>query len=917
MAELLGIVAGGAGLASLALQLVDGGQKLRHRYKNAKGFGGNITWLSEDIELIGKQLIQLEASADDIMQEQLGPIMMERCRDRSAKVADRLANLAGDIPLNSSRRQIIRTAFRSGQWKGELNELQALVTGLKQDISQLYIIQQHLYMRNSRNSLVTVGSASSTTSVISLSTELAPHDNSPRIAMTSQHEIIQCFSCQCSCSCHKKRTISGIFWRLQYSPLGQILKACDNPACSARRYRFDLQIALYRYGIPLKATLGVDLITELGRYSLQPCLQIETVVDFNAPGFVFIDYHGRTMIDEDESFELLENLIRLFVVSFHTRETSHSVTLLQLIKYYMNHYPYNSSLLSLVALEGDFQNVTPTWEKWSMSPIAYGDDPFDLHFMRFFVALNPDFGDSPPLHASILLGSDEDFKLSLDKNAEPFEKIVNFLGQSALHISVCQPSRVAQLLAAGHQVDLSDKSGATPLMYAVSMNIPDTVIILLENGAGLFARNRFPYDVSLIVAMRGSCDSLWQIIDFVTAAYPDRIPELFPRFFPLMYCPDEGKIDALHKFGRGEGCINFWSQVISKIGSPDFTFQHGLTLMELACDPSSAKALIELGFTNFKQNDGALLKHLAWLHDLSLFQFAVAKGGDAHLYDRWGWRILDMLLHDLEECSWKDFSEILGILRFLLDRGVQVSSRDECVCNCSVGGCMPGSKWLLDTSKRGLFVWLELLEMKGKMEAAKEVSLALLRRISFNEAGLHHTCHTCHACRALCNFDLVSDIDNDRFWDIPEQIAIDQLNQEMEELAVKSHLELKIELMIRFRRIWKKKYAERWPGPNIGPTVREEIRNGRAKDLYKLVNVIRASKHPEIPEPFSSSWDFILQKELDSDPWSLNYDLELMVVKLGVGLYQYGGDQFERWLPLLTQLTDVLLADEEPRALGF
>lgn len=65
------------------------------------------------------------------------------------------------------------------------------------------------------------------------------------------------------------------------------------------------------------------------------------------------------------------------------------ISLLQLIKYYMNHYPYNSSLLSLVALEGDFQNVVPTWEEWSMSLIAPGDDPFDLHFMRFFVALNP------------------------------------------------------------------------------------------------------------------------------------------------------------------------------------------------------------------------------------------------------------------------------------------------------------------------------------------------------------------------------------------------------------------------------------------------------------------------------------------------------------------------------------------------
>ncbi|KAF5681877.1 hypothetical protein FCIRC_5306 [Fusarium circinatum] len=139
MAELLGVVAGGAGLVSLALQLVDGGQRLRQRYKNVKGLGYNISWLSEDIDLIGKQLIQLETSADDIMQEQLGPIMTGRCRDRSTTLADRLANLAGDIPGNSSRRQIIRTTFKSSQWKSELGELQALVTGLKQDISQYTI----------------------------------------------------------------------------------------------------------------------------------------------------------------------------------------------------------------------------------------------------------------------------------------------------------------------------------------------------------------------------------------------------------------------------------------------------------------------------------------------------------------------------------------------------------------------------------------------------------------------------------------------------------------------------------------------------------------------------------------------------------------------------------------------------------
>lgn len=315
MAELLGIVAGGAGLTSLALQLVDGGQRLRQRYKNVKGLGGNISWLSEDIELIGKQLIQLETSADDIMQEQLGPIMMGRCRDRSARVADRLANLAGDIPVNSSRRQIIRTTFRSGQWKGELDELQALVTGLKQDISQyaippsavrsknnhqtyrLYIIQQHLYMRNSRSSLVTADATSSMTPISGLSTEITPHDNTLGTTATYQNDIIQYSSCNCDCSCHKKHTISGTFWRLQYSPLAEIFQGCDNPDCSVRRYRFDLRLTLYHYGIPLKAALGLDLITEPGRYSLRPCLQIETVVDFDAPGFVILEKLALEEID--------------------------------------------------------------------------------------------------------------------------------------------------------------------------------------------------------------------------------------------------------------------------------------------------------------------------------------------------------------------------------------------------------------------------------------------------------------------------------------------------------------------------------------------------------------------------------------------------------------------------------------------
>ncbi|KAH7244362.1 uncharacterized protein BKA55DRAFT_83657 [Fusarium redolens] len=481
---------------------------------------------------------------------------------------------------------------------------------------------------------------------------------------------------------------------------------------------------------------------------------------------------------------------------------------------------------------------------------------------------------------------------------------MNSLGQSALHVAVLQPSRVAQLLAAGHQVDLNDKRGATPLMYAAAMNIPETVMMLVENGASLFGSGENSLTVLDRIARLGNWDLIWQVVDFAAATYPDLIPELFRKLLSSPYLATYEGCYAANDYGGRKGCINFWSRVISMLGSANFSFRDGTTLMHMTHNSRSARVLIQLGFTKFKQETGALLVHLASLHDLSLFQFAVANGGDAHLHSSWGWHILDNLLNDLEGCDWKGLPAVLKIIKFLLDKGVQVLSRDDCVCSCSAGGCMPGSNWLLNRSNLGLFAWLEILEKQRKVEEAKKVSLALLRRMSFDQAGLHHTCLT------MCNFDLVSNVDNDRFWDISEQISIGELDREMEDLAAKTYSELKIEVMVRLRRIWKKKYMEQQPGPRRVPSSIRTTRNYRSKGFNELLEVIRASKHPKISEPFSSCWDYIVQKKLESDQVTLRYDLELAMVKLGVGLYQCGGEQFESWLPLLTQLTDVLLAEE-------
>ncbi|KAF5681876.1 hypothetical protein FCIRC_5305 [Fusarium circinatum] len=488
----------------------------------------------------------------------------------------------------------------------------------------------------------------------------------------------------------------------------------------------------------------------------------------------------------------------------------------------------------LETLGCDFKNVVPTWDAWPM-PYSALPDPFDY----------------------------ANFKLCLERAALPFEKIVNFLGQSTLHVGVCQPQRMAQLLAAGHPVDLCDKNGVPRVMYAAAMNIPDAVMMLIRHGADICPRKKDLNILGLIVK-GGNWDLIWQILDLAAEMDPDLIPELFRSFLFSLHNKEYEACYAAHGPGGQDGCINFWSRVISKLGSPNFTFDDGTTLMHMTTDSKSARALIDLGFENFTQEQGDLLEHIASLHDPSLLQFAIANGGDVHVRNFWGGLIVDALLYDLVACNWKDFPTIWKTLQVLVDKEVSILSPHGHVRNFTAADCTQSLRWELDRSNIWLLAWLEMLENKRTVEKAKEVSLAALREMSLDEAGLHHK----HC--AICKYDLGPDIDNDRFWDITEEIKIDELNRAMEVLAEKTYPELKMEVM--------------------------------------------TSEHPKIPEPFLSSWNGIVRKKLDSGHWNFDYDIELGLVKFGIGLYQCGGDQFESWLPLLTQMTDVLLAEEKPGA---
>ncbi|KAH7480977.1 hypothetical protein FOMA001_g7725 [Fusarium oxysporum f. sp. matthiolae] len=108
--------------------------------------------------------------------------------------------------------------------------------------------------------------------------------------------------------------------------------------------------------------------------------------------------------------------------------------------------------------------------------------------------------------------------------------------------------------------------------------------MLVENGANLFITGENDFTVLDLVGMRGNWDLIWQIVDFAAASYPGLVPELFGSLLPLLEPADAERCYAAHDSSGLKGCIKFWSRVISTLGSPNFYFNDGTTLMHMTDD---------------------------------------------------------------------------------------------------------------------------------------------------------------------------------------------------------------------------------------------------------------------------------------------------------------------------------------------
>jgi ankyrin repeat protein len=384
----------------------------------------------------------------------------------------------------------------------------------------------------------------------------------------------------------------------------------------------------------------------------------------------------------------------------------------------------------------------------------------------------------------------------LIQKAHPLEDNVNFLGQTPLHIAIRSPSRLKALLDAGHDINVRDKNGITPLMYAAAENRPIAVSILIRRGADLFMHDYLEnYDFITYAAVRNHWFLIWNAVEVIESRDPTLLLSAFSRIISVPRPP-------LFLEGGQAWTKLFMMSVLSKLRNLNVQFEDGRTMMHVVDLPQFAHLLIEHGFTALNEQDKEgehSLFAITKFRDAQLAKRLIEKGANINLKNHKGHGVLSQFLKKLTAPREKEIKKILEYLDMLLINGADVVSTDNCTCACSSDGCLPISGLIFElqalfdrlNNPCWVFEWLCLLEDRGKLVEAKTNALSVLRRAKFNQTNLVHTCCCC------LGGSTDHTLSEDRFWDISSVIGLDRLDDEMKFWETKDYDEIISELLVQ------------------------------------------------------------------------------------------------------------------------
>ncbi|KAL4760385.1 ankyrin repeat domain-containing protein [Aspergillus foveolatus] len=673
-------------------------------------------------------------------------------------------------------------------------------------------------------------------------------------------------------------TFSARFWAFEYTSPSTFFKKCSNAKCTASRYRWSLQFALSRYGIPFMVNAAVEFITGAGSYSLRPGLSIERVVKYTSPGFEalwrfkwgllelsevqetfqelrrcdpslnrHIHPGGRNYVQEllyygpnrgqrtNEQFELLKFFASELGM---TLESLDQRFLVQCAKW-IGEGPHIDLLEAILACGFDPGAIeSPVYEEWPSpcSPNWIAEeitpDPFFIDYLAILASASPGFGGLTPLHEIVLLHHPTSVTSFLACSSLHTER--NFLGQTPLHLAVRNVETVRLLVQSGHDMDIQDNHGITPLMYAAGMGETDVVRLLINQGANPFIRdNRWKRNFIDYAAARSHWPLIMDILDTVQESYPESVCQYFT-------CCALMRLISRETYLANEWSIYFaklvglCSDVNIRFGNPrDGTEDNNL--LHFVSSHDDVKVLARHGFELFGQPNSAgkpAIFSLVPVLDATLTQSLLDYGININHVDHEGRTLLFPLLQHLQLLNFRTF-DIMDSIRICLKANLDIFISDGCRCACSPEGCFLPAAFditFVDTmTKAPAFVWaLEFLslveELRGR-EASKRLALGFLRRNCFERAGITHVC--CHRGNNVLSWELpwprkhMTEADIDEILDEEEEI-IANLEEEMLPLTHKTLECLRSEWILMLKEKHKERLEAKRKGErnnSKGPTV--------------------------------------------------------------------------------------------------
>ncbi|KAL2842103.1 hypothetical protein BJX68DRAFT_244957 [Aspergillus pseudodeflectus] len=806
MAEVIGVVSAACGIAAFALQITDTVRCLRgaHEFIHHKA-KDELELLISRLEFLRQVLFSLEHIQSSSSVEQA----VRNCQLAYSSVDVILQDVTQKIfRLHKSKIKVARHATSiTEQLRAAAERLNSVTGDLTLSCSVLVHARDPAAgVAHNLGSISSPNAAGNQSCLVTLPPNNAISHSSPvstmqlshRATASSRRKSVNCAVRHCHCSCHLTQHQVHHLWGWEYSPLSVLSRPCDAPECTAKRYHWGLKFALTRYGVPLMVSTSLEFLWGAGKYSLRPALSLERVVNYTSPGFeaLWRFSNGRlSVLDTQQQFRELARCDPSLKDHIHPGGRNYVQELLyygpgnqedqfQLLKFFVCELGMSLENLDQKFLvrcaewigEGRHLNLleaileygfdpscsdSPVYQDWPdvCSPNwrseEYTPDPFFIEYLTILGNACPGFGGLTPLHDAVL-HNDTSLAQSLISRSTLHPQY-NFLGQTALHLAVCNTNMVQLLVNAGHPMDVKDKQGNTPLMYAAVTGNTSAVQLFLQKGANSVLRDdKLKRDFIQYAAARGEWQLIIDTLVYINEIYP---PKAY-RYFVLSALMSLISVRTMTPDAWSKIFANLVGSLTDpniKVNDKDHDTENN-NLLHYISNREDAAMLYKCGFnmTNSANSKGeTALYSLSRILDENLTQFLLDQGMEINHQNHQGRTFIFSLLSNLSHPNFRAWSQI-DSLRVCLSRGLNILSSDSCRCPCSPGGC--SSPAAFDVSfqdsvftRTPSFVWaLEFVtqvEESGGRDLAKTVILGLLRRSCFDRLEMTHVC--CHRGRGI------------------------------------------------------------------------------------------------------------------------------------------------------------------------